>query len=194
MHRNIKILPAAVIVWLLSSSGCGLFDTRSAEDPESTRSTYTPPTTPDIVIDNAVYSIIQKNSSNYTKCLTEGINYIPDSKAQSLYSDIFRNWNFTSERIYFENLISQTNINASSSLFLSNKVMLLLTSDSASFTSDYIFVFQHNRTNIPKTAVGNLRFSLKADDNSFFYVNKWEDFRKNDSDFTWSEMKANFSN
>jgi hypothetical protein len=46
---------------------------------------------------------------------------------------------------------------------------------------------------VPKSAEGNLRLTLKADLSNFFYIEKWEDYRQNDTDFTWSELKANFS-
>lgn len=99
-----------------------------------------------------------------------------------------------SEKFYYENLIAQTNTEASSNLFLSNAVTNQLTPDSALYTADYIVVFQHNKASVPKTSVGNMRLSLKADESNFFYIQKWEDFRENETDFTWSELKANFSN
>jgi hypothetical protein len=172
-----------------------LFDTRSPEEPVTVRSTYEPPTTPEAVMRNLTFAVLEKNSSNYIKCLSPEIfSYTPDSKAQSLYGSIFLNWNLNSEKFYYENLIAQTNIEASSNLFLSNSQTNLITPDSALYTSDYIVVFQHNKTNIPKTSLGNMRLLLKADESNYFYIQKWEDFRKNDSDFTWSELKANFSN
>ena len=116
---------------------------------------------------------------------------MPDSKSLSLYGQIFQNWDINSEKFYFENLISQTNANASSNLFPS---LNQITPDSAIYSAEYIIVFQHNKTNVPKSAEGNLRLTLKADLSNFFYVEKWEDYRQNDTDFTWSELKANFSN
>jgi hypothetical protein len=175
--------------------GCGLFDTRTPETPSNTRSTYIPPTSPDAVLTNLIFSIVERNSNNYISNLSPvSYNYIPDSKSQLQYGQIFLNWNVSAERFYFDNLVAQTNSDASSNLFLSDTTITLLSSDSAIITADYIVVFQHNRTNIPKSAVGNFRLSMKADENNFFYISKWEDFRKNDTDFTWSELKANFSN
>lgn len=187
--RNFFLLSLAILC------GCGLFDTRSPENPITVRSTYEPPTTPEAVLRNLSSSIFEKNSSNYQKCLSPiQFSYVPDSKSQSLYGTIFQNWNVNSEKFYFENLISQTNPDASSNLFLSNAVTNLITPDSALYTADYIVVFQHNKANVPKSSVGNMRLSLKADENSYFYIIKWEDFREDDNDFTWSELKANFSN
>ncbi len=185
-------ISAAILVF---AAGCGLFDTRSPEEPVTIRSTFEPPTTPEALVRNLTFSIFEKNSTNYQKCLSlTQFSYVPDSKAQSLYGIIFQNWDVNSEKFYYENLISQTNAEASSNLFLSNAVTNIITPDSAIYTADYIVVFQHNKTNVPKSSVGNMKLSLKADESNYFYITLWEDFRKNEADFTWSELKANFSN
>jgi hypothetical protein len=176
-------------------AGCGIFDTRTPEDPATGRSTFLPPTTPGIVVTNLSYSIQEKNSNNYSKCLNgTSYVYVPDSKSQLLYGSIFENWNFNSEKFYLDNLISQTDAQATSYLFLADTVTTLISSDSAISTGNYIVVFQHKKTNVPKSSVGNFRLTVTSDENNFFSIVKWEDFRIHDSDFTWSELKANFSN
>lgn len=196
-HFNSKniLLFAGLLYIILNINSCGLFDTRTPQKPNTTRSTYIPPTTPDAVLSNLTYSIIERNSTNYMKCLyTSQYQYIPDSKAQAIYGIIFANWNINSEKFYLDNLIAQTDQNSSSNLFLSNTNTQQLSGDSAITTSDYIIVFQHNKANIPKSAVGNFKLTMKTDENSLFYITKWEDFRNHDTDFTWSELRANFSN
>lgn len=175
--------------------GCGLFETRVPEEPVTIRSTYFPPVSADIVIGNLGYAIQEKNSENYYKCLSvENFNYIPDSRSQLIYSQIFLNWNKDSEKQYLDNLInSQAGGNSSSVLFLDNQRLTQLSTDSAQFQADYIFVFQHNRINIPKSSKGRLNMIIASDENAFYSIRKWEDFRMNDTDFTWSEFKANFS-
>ena len=193
MHRKYKYFVIAIILMLMH--GCGIFDTRSPQQPTNTRSTYVPPTSPSDVISNLTFSIEEKNTDNYIRNLSTSVyTYVPDSKSQSQYFQTFQNWNVNSERSYFNNILAQMDPNASSNLFLSLLNTTLISSDSAVTTADYIVVFQHNRTNIPKSAVGNFRLIMKADQNNLFYITKWEDFRKNDTDFTWSELKANFSN
>jgi hypothetical protein len=174
--------------------GCGIFETRDPESPQTIRSTYYPPTSADIVIDNITYSIQEKNSENYSKSISEmSYQYTPDSKSLLLYEQIFSSWNQQSEKHYLDNLIAATSPSSSSVLFLDNERLTQINSDSALFQADYIFVFQHNRVNVPKSARGNLNITLATDNNDLFYVRKWEDFRQNDTDFTWSEFKANFS-
>lgn len=191
MTRLIELIPIFfILLW-----GCGLFQTRNPEAPETRRSTFYPPTTPEAVISNLSFSISEKNSTNYFKCISpSAFKYVPDSKSQLVYGQIFQNWNQASEKFYFDNLISNTGENATSYLFLSGKVTNLITPDSAITTADYTVVFHHNRNNVPKSSVGNFRLVLTSDENNNFYIISWEDFRQNDTDFTWSELKANFSN
>ncbi len=179
---------------MLLLKGCGIFETRDPETPQTIRSTYFPPTTAQLVIDNLAYSILEKNSENYFKCISAGeFKFIPDSRSLQQYEQIFLSWNRASEKNYLDNLISQTNPTSSSVLFLDNTRMTQFTSDSAALQADYIFVFQH-RLSVPKSATGNLTITIATDEDALFYIRKWEDFRQNDSDFTWSEFKANFAN
>jgi hypothetical protein len=176
--------------------GCGIFETRDPQDPQTIRSTFYPPTSADLVIDNLTFAIQEKNSENYNKCLSSAnFTFIPDSRSQQEYEQIFSGWNKLAEKHYLENLIvAQEGGNSSSVLFLDNERLTQLSSDSARYQADYIFVFQHNRANVPKSSRGRISLILAADDDALFYIRKWEDFRQNDTDFTWSEFKANFSN
>ena len=177
------------------AKGCGIFDTRNPQAPVNIRSTYVPPTSPALVLTNLQFSILEKNSVNYSKCINPiNFQYVPDSKSQRIYGQIFLNWNIASEKNYLDNLISQTNTTASSTLFLDNPSTTYITPDSVLYKADYIVVFQHNRNNIPKSATGNMHLILTSDVNNLFSITKWEDFRQGDTTFTWSELKANFSN
>ena len=195
MLKKNKILFTVFLITVLSIKGCGIFDTRDPEEPANIRSTFVPPTTPEIVIDNLSFSILEKNSQNYIKCISaSNFLYVPDSKSQLVYGQIFENWDPLDEKRYMDNLISQTNTHASSVLFLDNEIYTQITSDSVSFQADYIIVYQHNRINLPKSAIGNLLLTLNTDENDLYSITRWQDFRQNDTDFTWSELKANFSN
>ena len=195
--KNRKFRYSVLFVLLvIFYQGCGIFDTRDPQEPETIRSTFFPPTSADLVIDNLSYSIQEKNSGNYNKCLSsENFRYFPDSRSQLQYEQIFIDWNILSEKNYLDNLISrQEGGNSSAVLFLDNELLTQFTSDSARFQADYIFVFQHNQANIPKSSRGRMSLILATDSDALFYIRRWEDFRQNDTDFTWSEFKANFSN
>jgi len=194
VSKNIYLLIFAVFIALIQ--GCGIFDTRDPEDPATIRSTYFPPTSAEIVIDNLEYAIQEKNSDNYSKCISnQSFKFSPDSRTLQVWGQLFDSWNQQTEKQYFDNLINlQEGGNSTAVLFLDNQSMVQINSDSAQFQADYIFVFQHNRINLPKSSRGRMNLVLATDDNALFYIRRWEDFRMNDTDFTWSEFKANFSN
>jgi hypothetical protein len=120
--------------------------------------------------------------------------YVPDSRSQQLYEQIFAGWDQFAEKKYLDNLILETDNNSSSVLFLDNDRLTQITPDSAVYQADYILVFQHRRASLPKSAKGNLNITIATDNNELFYIKQWEDYSQNDTDFTWSELKANFSN
>jgi len=195
MHLKKKsIYILAFLTVIITVKGCGIFETRDPEVPVTIRSTYFPPTSADLVIDNLTYAIEEKNSENYSKCVSDmSFQYVPDSRSAQIY-EVFASWDKSAEKRYLDNLIARTDPNSTSQLFLSNERLRQISSDSAIFQADYIFVFQHINAGTPKSGKGNLLISLATDNDDLFYMRKWEDFRQNDTDFTWSEFKANFSN
>lgn len=175
--------------------GCGLFETRDPEQPETRRSTYSPPTSAQIVIENLSNSILEKNSENYNKCFSSvKYEYVPDARTLQLYEILFANWNQASEKRYLDNLILETDNDQTSVYLPSGARYTQITPDSAIYQATYNIIFQHRRTNVPKSGKGNLNIVISTDENDLFYIRKWEDFRQNDTDFTWSELRANFSN
>ncbi|MBN8585972.1 MAG: hypothetical protein J0M37_12855 [Ignavibacteria bacterium] len=196
MHNRTVKYTVLYFLLVIFYQGCGIFETRDPEEPETIRSTFYPPTSADIVIDNLSYSIIEKNSDNYFKCLSlNSFRYVPDSRSQQQWEFIFNNWSVQAEKNYFDNLISrQEGGNSSAVLFLDNERLTQYSSDSAKYQADYIFVFQHDQGNIPKSSKGRMSLTLASESDALFYIRRWEDFRQNDTDFTWSEFKANFSN
>jgi len=194
LKRPDKIL---ILIFILYS-GCGLFETRSVEPPTEVRSTFTQPTSPDIVLANLNFAVTEKNLDNYMRCLvdsnfsTKRFKFIPDAVSQTAYP-VFLNWNLSSERIYFSNLISSTEENSSTNLFLSN-INFNTGIDSAVIDSDYILVFNHNRQNIAQVTKGRLRFVMSPDVRSLWSIHSWSDFINDNGDTTWSVLKANMFN
>jgi hypothetical protein len=168
------------------------------QTPSQPRSTFQQPTSPDIVISNLNFSIAEKNVDNYMRCFVDSafssrrFRFIPDAVSAASYP-VFQEWNLASERFYYNNLVSLTDENASSNLFLSN-VSLIAGIDSAVVDSDYILVFNHNRQNMAKITKGKLRFIMSPDSRSLWSIHSWLDFIENSSDTTWSNLKANFVN
>jgi len=175
-----------------------LFETRDVEPPSEQRSTFTQPTSPDIVLSNITFAIAEKNLDNYMRCFTDTnfsprvFKFFPDANSQVNYP-IFLTWNLNSERIYYSNLIISTNASTTSNLF-SDNIIFNNAIDSAIIDLDYILVYNHNRENVTKQAKGKLRFIMGTDSRSLWSIHTWYDFLDASNDTTWSVVKANFVN
>lgn len=192
MKRIISIL--FVIYFAHALYSCAL---RDAESPVTSRTTFIPPTSPDIVIVNLSFSVIEKDLNNYMQCFTDSnysarrYSYVPDV-ASGIQYPIFRFWTLTNEKSYYQSLLSLTDPNATSNLFLSNQTMEQF-SDTAFFDADYLLRVDHQKVTVPKTLKGKLRFFLSSDSRNLWSIHKWIDIQTN-NDTTWSVLKANFSN
>lgn len=195
MHKNLNLILPLVFLFVQS---CELFQTRGVEPPSGRRSTFNQPISPDIVLDNLNFAIVEKNLDNYLKCLVDSnysprrFKFFPDALSQSQYP-IFINWSLNNERVYYSNLASFTNEDASRNLFLTNTNMNIGI-DSAIIDSEYLLVFEHNKQNVPKITKGKLRFIMGLDNRSLWSIHSWYDFVNNNNDTTWSVLKANFAN
>ncbi|HEY5123768.1 MAG TPA: hypothetical protein VIK14_08555 [Ignavibacteria bacterium] len=195
MLRNIKIL---IVFIIFAFSGCGLFDTRDVEPPVDARSNFIPPASPEIVIINIKFAISERNVTNYLQCFVDTsysekrFSYTADISSQIQYP-VFHYWNLGYENSYFTNLRSFTNPSATSNLFLTNENFTGAT-DSVVFDADYLLRFDHQKPAVAKTTKGKLRFVLAVDSRSLWSIHRWIDYKINDSDTTWSVLKANFSN
>ena len=194
MQRKIKI----IFFLLLFISGCGLFSTRDVESPVDPRSSFTPPTAPEIVLVNLISAIVERNLNNYMACFvdstysTRRFSFTADVASQIQYP-VFRFWSLTYENLYFTNLRSLTNSNSTSNLFLSNEVVTV-TIDTVVYDYDYLLHIEHQKQSVAQTVKGKLRFVLGSDSRNLWSIHRWIDFKVNDGDTTWSVLKANFIN
>lgn len=193
MNKSYLILVFIAVATLLNS--CAL---RDDETPTISRNTFVPPTSPDLVMVNLQFSIIEKDVNNYMSCFvdsnysTRSYSYVPDVISQIQYP-IFQNWKLSNEKTYFTSLLSLMNESATSNVFFSNPVLNTL-SDTAVYDADYLLRADHQKTNVAKTLKGKIRLILSADSRNLWSIHKWIDFQSMNSDTTWSVLKANFSN
>jgi hypothetical protein len=189
-------LAAAIFPAVLIS--CGIFEPRTPEDPSQASLNFRPPTDPVIVIANLQSAIDQKNVANYASCFADPMKvgrpflFTPSAEASAQYAGVFSSWSFTQEQSYFQNLVAKSSPAAFSNLLLTLKTSAV-TADSVIYSYDYILTFEHNEIGFPKTARGNLQFTLVTDNSNFWTIYRWNDF-KTGGDITWSMFKGKFSN
>jgi hypothetical protein len=180
------------------SAGCGLFEPRSPEPPAQSSLDFRPPTDPSIVIENLQSAIDQKNVANYVNCFSDVAKqqrrfvFIPSAEGSAQYGGVFANWSLSEEQSYFQNLTAKSAPTAFSNLVLTLKSSVV-SADSVVYNYDYTLTFEHSDASFPKTASGNLQFSLGADNSNFWSIYRWIDFGTG-NDITWSLFKGKFSN
>lgn len=193
MNRITLILLALYMSASLYS--CGL---RDAETPVTSRTTFIPPTSPDLVIVNLQYSIIEKDLNNYMQCFVDTnynprrYTYVPDVVSQIQYP-IFQYWKIQNEKTYYTSLLSLTSPSATSNLFFSNSTLNSF-ADTAFYDADYLLRVDHQKTSVAKTLKGKIRLILSADSRNLWSIHRWIDIKSGNTDTTWSVLRANFSN
>jgi hypothetical protein len=191
-----KVINILLIIYFTSAFiSCAI---RDAELPVTSRTTFIPPTSPDLVIINLQFSIIEKDVDNYMKCFVDTnysnrvYSYVPDVTSGIQYP-IFRFWNTTNEKSYYTNVLSDIDPTSTSNLFFSGANWISAT-DTATFDADYLLRLDHQNTSVAKTLKGKIRLILSADSRNLWSIHKWIDIQSLSTDTTWSVLRAKFTN
>lgn len=186
------------IILSLMIIGCDIFTTREPENPIQSRTTWIPPTTVDILVENLKSSLSEKSSENYLKCFVDStltgksFSFIPATESYATYSSLFSNWNLQNERIYFENLKSKIKEGGTITLSIFNEDRGTIQGDSVNYSADYLLVAEHSVESIPKEFQGHLQFTLLRNLKGEWSILSWKDSKKTDF-LTWSDLKGRFS-
>ncbi len=181
------------IIYLISISGCDLFQVRDPEDPNETKSSYSVPVEPRDVIQNLVNSFSDKNSDDYKKNFSTGqplVNrdffYVPSGNVSSIFPG---NWYVDDEFLYFNNLITRSPEDVPITLSFTEEAYDIR-ADSSLYTAKY-FISLPVQNAEPKVYQGSLKFTMTRDINSAWIIYFWEDIANQDSK-SWSELKIEF--
>ncbi len=175
------------------------FTTREPEPPEDTNTRIIEPTTPDNVFLNMQLAFSERNAEGYMRSFVDTsrsarrFEFIPDQAVAASQPGTFIDWGLRDERRYFVQMLQAT---ARDSL-----VQLLFetesrneTANSANFTQNYTIIVRHSRQaeGLENEASGQALFFLERNDDGNWAIYKWEDFRTDNNQLSWSELKAFF--
>ncbi len=183
-------------LFVLILSGCDLFETRDAEIPDQPRSNFQSAVTPQILIQNLIYSLQDKNVENYLACFSDPsfidkvYKFSPSSGASSQFPSLANDWSRKDEEQYFNNMKSKIPENLPVTLILSNTVSSPQ-GDSLLYSASYSLNVPHNDANIPRDYQGDLQFSMIRDSRSVWAIYYWQDTKNSDLP-SWSELKGRF--
>lgn len=194
IHISIVSICAALVATLAAS--CDLLQTRSPESPLHGGSTFRPPTSPDIVIDNLKAAVAEKDRQNYMRCLADSTllrrayEFVPTIEARAHNPGVFEDWTLFSEEQYFKKL-SESNSSGTSRVDFDGSPPSRIADDEVLYTARYHLIFQHQNSSIAQEARGTAQFYIARDNHGTWSIYRWVDLRGT-SDVTWSDFKASF--
>jgi hypothetical protein len=186
--------------FLVVIAGCDIFSTRSAEMPTQPRSDFTPAATEDILIQNLINSLKDKDVNTYLICLSDTLTgkefqFLPSSEAAAQYPSLTDNWNRKSEEDYFKNLSIKTKDNSQITLSLTESSRNNF-GDSTFYTATYTLSvpFVNSSSDIiTKIYEGTLTFKMVRDDRTAVWsIYYWQDNKNSTSNSnpSWSDLKG----
>lgn len=189
------VFSTAFILLVIS---CDIFQPRTPEEPGVARGNFIPPTTPEIVIENFLNAISERNAQHYVQCLIDAsfaenkFVFLPTQRAQIQFGALFDEWSLQEERMYFENLISSIPGTSTLDLRLQDGLFESQSANNAVYIASYRLIAQHTNEGYPHyTFEGTLRFEMITDQSNNWAIHRWADFPGGDNQ-SWSELKGTF--
>ncbi len=187
-----RIAYLAIILFL---SSCGVFEPRDPEEPTSGNSSYIPPTTYSLVVQNIMQAISEKNVDNYIACFVSDPSmpdfiFSPSAEIMASSADIFSNWDISDEKRYFTTEIASLENGITPSLSFEELNYESLSPDSISFTSNYSLKIPQNTNDEAHDYRGKLQYIIiKNKLNGLWFVYTWKDISIEEYE-SWSSLKA----
>ncbi|MDC1068005.1 hypothetical protein OAQ99_02465 [Candidatus Kapabacteria bacterium] len=186
-----------IISILINLVACDFFSTRSPEDPETGRSNFSTPDSPDIVLSNLQSSFTNKNIVNFLRCFQDAnfesvLEFTPSQSALVNNAFFFDNWELKNEEIIMNNLFNSLDPNAIPFLSFIN-IEQQQNPLKSIVQADYYILVNHGK-DFEKEYTGTVQFNIISETNDYWYISKWIDFNSSSSTITesWSNLKFNF--
>jgi hypothetical protein len=172
-----------------------VFDTRSAEEPDSGNTgVFVQPDRPEVVLDNLISAVENLNTVNYLRCLQrEGFSFAPSNNALMQNPEVWSNWTYDAEQIYFNNLRASAENTTGHRLQLTNITSEIRDTDTRQIIADYTLRVLHNRGNsgVPTAIYGRFILELQSGEDGLWEISSWSDVAQGNT-FSWSDLRANF--
>ncbi len=171
-------------------SSCDIFQTRDPEPPSQSTSSFEPPVTPEIVLQNLQGAIRENNVDNYLRCFVD-TSFMPYEFFPS--QDVSANfgiWTLEDERRYFRSI----GVNIDGTPLLTISLQNTTFYADSTYTMNYSLFFPHKDVGAPKFVKGNMQLHLVIDVQGRWAINQWKDNKLSGvSDSTWSYVKFWFN-
>lgn len=193
------LLELVALMFILNS--CGLFETRSPEEPESGKTIFPPAVSSDILLTNFFKSINSKNIDAYVECFsdsTEGAftyRFLPSADALGKYGSFFENWIVQDERRYFTALTSAIPEGINLGITLKDSTIAFVSGDSTIFIAEYTLDVPQTTQNSQRYYKGKIKLTMAGQAGGVWKILRWADAPPVGSDTikaTWSMLKAHY--
>lgn len=182
-----------VLVASLALLCAACFNVREPAAPQSSGGDWTPPTEPDILMQNFSRAVATVNITNYERCFN-GPNYsfVPDPTVAVSSQAIFSRWTIVEEVEYLKNVSLATNGSARNTLQFLSPQKQFITVDSLEYQSNYELMLYTADENFATNRIrGRAIFFLKRKPNTEWVISRWQDSRTG-TEPCFSDVKRHF--
>lgn len=187
--RNIVSVILFCTVCLLFSA---CLETRTVEPPANNSSDWVSPTDYQILLENLISSINQRNTQNYLRCFNrDKFEYLPVASLAGFNESLWALWSIQEEQAYLENLINNLTGASGGLLQLEELDLQDQTGDSLRYLGAYDLEVRHADTTIPYRLRGQVQWTMKLNDFNEWEIHRWADIETS-VDSSWSLLKLNY--
>jgi len=196
-HFGAKNLTIFLILLLIV--GCkNPFGTRKPEEPQQRRSSWMPPTAPEIVMENLKSAMNEGNGTNYLRCLAKDptltgqvFQFEADQATILKNPGVFENWDFQNESNYINLLFSKVSKDSLISLFFDRSEEGPISQDTVVCIREYNLSVPHTMASdqYPRRMKGRGEFHLSRKNDGDWVIHFWRDTAIEDYP-SWSDLKA----
>ena len=183
-----------LLLLLLLATAC--FELRTPELPAPTEGRWTPPTSPDILLENFRQATATLNLTNYERCFDAAtFQFMPDPTVLGNNVGIFRTWSLIDEIEYLKNVREASATNATTRNLLTLERLgadTYLTPDSLLYVARYTLRIDHqDEEQLPYfTFEGNMQLTLRFRNNEWA-ISQWQD-NQSTTVPCWTKLKEHF--
>lgn len=198
MQGKRKFIFVVLTVAVLSSKCSNPFGTREPEEPITSQSNWIQPTSPNYVLVNLQNAWVEKNNSNYLRCLADtsvstlSFKFIADPAAINANPGLFQRWGKEYEANYLNQMYSFLPKDSTTSVTF-NRLEEATFQDSVTLLQTYVLTFNEKceAGQCMRQLEGQAEFRLLRTEDDLWYIYRWSDFSTGDKG-TWSDLKARF--
>jgi len=192
------------LAFSILGSGCAKnpFRTRNSPEPISGGGTWTPPSKPEIVLENLLHSYNEKIIENFNLCLSDTFLFsAPEDSIEAVNNHrewLFASWNLSVEKRVTSNVFktfSEKKDSLDFVLYMDFGSMKKgeMTDTTAALSLDYkLSIYQFKPTEQVETAEGVATFYLRETGLSWWSIYFWSDVPSVSGGYDWGDFKAEY--